>query len=159
MNKNYKKGCAKTPLRAIYINKEIRKMLDDMQNKYKLSKSTIIATIFNWESIENEQCLIGRTLTPKTAEKMRIKPKQDEHNPNEFSDRTLTNAIYYYYQTTINPRQTKQERKILDKVHKELKDKKEQHWNYNNQLRSFTRMVRKNPKWFKGLYEQSKGIK
>lgn len=143
----------KTKSLEIFITKENKSLLEEMNNKYRVSISTICSEIYK-ELIciypELQKCKIKER---KNLERIHIKPKRDEHLPFQMNGKSVNNTINKYFEQIklIENQQDKEFKKANKRIIKQLYTIHESNWNYNNNFRQICRMARKNKTYLKAI--------
>lgn len=138
----------------IFVKKSTKKTLMAMRQDYQLSISTIVSIIFN-----NLMPYYHETIRTKyfieNSTRIKIKPRIDEHllTCYECNQNQLRNAVeFYIVQKKLKPiEQDKDFRKADKQIQQDLEETEETNWNYSNEFRATTRLVRRNKSYFKKI--------
>ena len=129
----------------IYIQPKDLIELDTIKHKYKVSISTIVATVYNHYCAYGQQQVLENTyINQEKSKKIHIKPKimYETNKPNM----ALSNAIHIY----LNKNELAYMKLDLDKIkalrahiNKEFNETKEEFWNYNHDIRTYNRFQKR----------------
>lgn len=165
----------------IYLNTEERKQLDNLKVKYRVSLTTIadVVTKITFKYfLQNEEKLEGNDKLKKLfkeylyikGRKTSIKEpkgyKKEEggqyitgntYAQNVSKSRFVTNCLVIYIKKEIKKhiREELAEHYWND-INKELTNRKDEFWNYNDHIRLQRRMLRENKEYFKKALEETK---
>lgn len=150
----------------IYITPDVKKKIEKVRAKYKVSLSTLVG-IVSYELINalshsnqvekiqelQEKYLIknGKQTSCKPRDVLKDYPNELINNKNCF----CTNALYIYIEhqitTLINQEQAN---KYYAKIDKKLNEAYDIYWDYNCSIRNQRRMIRQNKEYWKKALEE-----
>lgn len=135
----------------LYLTPQENETLKTMKFKYKLSISTICEII--WENciVEKnlEQYKTLRIYEAKREHQRHIKPQLPKHFETEkdnFSARVINNFVCLYLKNELKQH-------VKCRIIKQLKETKEDNWDYNIKLKQTARMLKRNKEYFKKYLE------
>lgn len=136
----------------LYLTQEQNDELKKLSNIFKISISTVISTI--WEHL-----IVEKEMQEYTMENVRLykankeqcgrhyKPRQPKHmETQDFSPRVINNMLIAYIED-----RKKIQKKTRKAIEQQLKETKDDGYQYRQRFVQTARMVKQNPEYFKKL--------
>lgn len=146
----------------IYLPDYYKKELSRLCNQHKLSMSSVCDIISYWTlevwgkyGYESKPNILTDYLM--TGKKTHVKPKRIGRDPMEANTKShlISNAVIIYINNDMKLYVNEKGEKIYrENILKELKETKEDFWNFNKFARSQGRFIRQNPEYVRKLLNE-----
>lgn len=138
----------------IYILEKDKPEINKLRQTYHVSLSTLADTFANKYMFYKEMQDQMESYIIKGGTYTSIRPKNDVHNFKENINIIYTNAIHIFInKLDKNILKENSYKAVREVINKELQSKREQFWQYNEQIRNQRRMLKENKEYWKKAVE------